>query len=65
MFGATRSTGSASGFQQAGFFDAANVIQMLGSMVTEAVRVGKYKTKFRRLWMVYNQTVAYFVNWIL
>lgn len=49
MFGATRSNGSASGFQQAGFFDAANVIQMLGSMVTEAVRVGKYKTKFRRL----------------
>lgn len=33
-FGAFRSASSASVFQQAGFFDAANVLQMLVSMVT-------------------------------
>lgn len=47
MFGSSHSAGSASGFQQSGLFDAANVIQMLSSVVTEAVRVGKHKMKFK------------------
>lgn len=42
-FGAFHSASSAGMFQQSGIFDAANVLQMLGSVVSEAVRVGKHE----------------------